>query len=60
MDKDNLTTATIAPVRNTAGNYSLDDDDLDEATRDTLAEGLVAQLLIPCVDRLDASVQCTR
>jgi len=50
--------------------YSPDDEDLDEAaaaavaaseaTRDTLADGLVASLLRPCVDRLDASVQCTR
>lgn len=46
--------------------YSPDDEDLDdaaaaaEATRDTLADGLVARLLRPCVDRLDASVQSTR
>ncbi|KAE9543362.1 hypothetical protein AGLY_002162 [Aphis glycines] len=50
--------------------YSPDDEDLDEAavaaaaaseaTRDTLADGLVASLLRPCVDRLDASVQSTR
>lgn len=54
---------------------SSSDDDLDytheeaddeaataaaEATRDTLADGIVAQLLRPCVDRLDASIQCTR
>jgi len=53
-----------------AADYSPDDEDLDEAaaaavaaseaTRDTLADGLVASLLRPCVDRLDASVQCTR
>uniref|UniRef100_A0A2H8TT48 SNARE-associated protein Snapin n=1 Tax=Melanaphis sacchari TaxID=742174 RepID=A0A2H8TT48_9HEMI len=53
-----------------ATDYSPDDEDLDEAaaaaaaaseaTRDTLADGLVASLLRPCVDRLDASVQCTR
>ncbi|VVC36499.1 Snapin/Pallidin/Snn1 [Cinara cedri] len=47
-------------------NYPPDDEDLDdaaatvEATRDTLADGLVARLLRPCVDRLDASVQSTR
>lgn len=61
MDEDNL--ATAAAVRNIPGDYSPDDDDLDEAaeaTRDTLADGLVTQLLRPCVDRLDASVQCTR
>lgn len=54
---------------------SSSDDDLDytqeeddgaaaaaaaEATRDTLADGIVAQLLRPCVDQLDASIQCTR
>lgn len=66
--------ATASIVRNTPpldgsmADYSLDDEDLDEAaataaaeaTRDTLADGLVAHLLRPCVDRLDASVQCTR
>lgn len=55
-----------------AVDYSPDDEDLEEAaaaaaadaaaeaTRDTLADGLVASLLRPCVERLDASVQSTR
>lgn len=59
-----------ARLDSSTADYSPDDEDLDEATaaaaaaaeatRDTLAEGLVARLLRPCVDRLDASVQCTR
>lgn len=56
------------PLDSSMADYSPDDEDLDEAaataaaeaTRDTLADGLVARLLRPCVDRLDASVQCTR
>lgn len=56
------------PLDGSMADYSPDDEDLDEAaataaaeaTRDTLADGLVARLLRPCVDRLDASVQCTR
>lgn len=63
--------AAIGAVRDTSAvseDYSPDDEDLDEAadasaaeaTRDTLADGLVTRLLRPCVDRLDASVQCTR
>jgi len=56
------------PLNSSIADYSLDDEDLDEAavataaeaTRDMLADGLVARLLRPCVDRLDASVQCTR
>lgn len=53
-----------------AVDYSPDDEDLKEAataantaaeaTRDTLADGLVATLLKPCVERLDASVLSTR
>lgn len=57
-----------SPPDVSTADYSLDDEDLDEAaataaaeaTRDTLADGLVTRLLRPCVDRLDASVQCTR
>jgi hypothetical protein len=58
------------PLNSSIADYSPDDEDLDEAavaataaaeaTRDTLADGLVASLLRPCVDCLDASVQCTR
>lgn len=58
------------PLNSSVADYSPDDEDLDEAgaaataaaeaTRDTLADGLVASLLRPCVDCLDASVQCTR
>lgn len=56
------------PMDGSMVDYSPDDEDLveaaataaAEATRDTLADGLVARLLRPCVDRLDASVQCTR
>lgn len=70
MDDDNLANLTTTAVRNTAlnsstGDYSPDDNELDEAataaeaTCDTLADGMVARLLRPCVDRLDASVQCT-
>lgn len=36
-----------------------DDDDLD-ATRDTLTDGLISRLFRPCINRLDQSVQCTR
>lgn len=63
--------AAVGADRDTGGvtvDYSPDDEDLDEAaaaaaaeaTRDTLADGLMTRLLRPCVDRLDASVQCTR
>jgi len=49
-------------TKNTAVDYSPDDEEVAavDPTRDTLAEGLMARLLRPCVDRLDASVQCTR
>lgn len=42
--------------------YSPDDEEIGVAdpTRDTLAEGLMARLLRPCVDRLDMCVQSTR
>lgn len=68
-DLSNATEITQNSLLNnsiTAVDYSPDDEDLDdaaaaaEATRDTLADGLVASLLRPCVDRLDASVQSTR
>lgn len=36
-----------------------DDDDLD-ATRDTLTDGLISRLFRPCINRLEQSVQCTR
>lgn len=58
------------PLSSSVADYLVDDEDLDEAaaaataaaeaTRDTLADGLVASLLRPCVDCLDASVQSTR
>lgn len=70
-----LATAQDDPLNSgtRAVDYSPDDEDLEEAaaaaaaadaaaeaTRDTLADGLVASLLRPCVERLDASVQSTR
>lgn len=48
-------------TKNSAIDYSPDNETTAvDPTRDTLAEGLMARLLRPCVDRLDASVQCTR
>lgn len=71
MDDANSDPVILVSTTTTSFNSSPDDDDLDEATaaaaaaaseatRDTLADGMVARLLRPCVDRLDASVQCTR
>jgi len=48
-------------TKNPADDYSPDDEATAvDPTRDTMAEGLMVRLLRPCVDRLDASIQCTR
>lgn len=64
MDNDNSHRDT--PLDNSLTVDYSTEDGLDEATamseapHNTLADGLIARLLRPCVDRLDVSVQCTR